>query len=59
MTGKSQYAEKPRKAYLKPVLGRVVLKPEEAVLGACKSSGSSGPTGDPSICGITCSVAGS
>lgn len=57
MTAKSQHAGKPRKAYLKPVLGRVVLRPEEAVLGACKGSGDTGPTGGP--CGVTCSAAGS
>lgn len=59
MTAESQHADKPRKAYLKPVLGRVVLKPEEAVLGACKAPSGSGPTGSPGLCGITCATAGS
>ncbi len=32
-----------KKAYVKPSLTRVALRPEEAVLGACKTSGVSGP----------------
>ncbi|MGV8042267.1 MAG: hypothetical protein AB2L07_20185 [Thermoanaerobaculaceae bacterium] len=56
MTGKMPHADKPRKAYLKPVLGRVVLRPEEAVLGACKASGDVAPSG---VCGATCFDAGS
>jgi hypothetical protein len=34
----------PRKrAYAEPTLTEVLLRPEEAVLGACKISGTSGP----------------
>ena len=33
----------PRKAYVKPEIQEVPLRPEEAVLGACKTSGRSGP----------------
>ena len=32
-----------KRAYLKPELVQVSLRPEEAVLGNCKSSGTSGP----------------
>ncbi len=34
-----------KKRYGKPELSRVDLKPEEAVLGACKTSGTAGPGG--------------
>jgi hypothetical protein len=32
-----------RKSYAKPVVRRVHLKPEEAVLGGCKTAGTNGP----------------
>ncbi len=32
-----------RKPYLKPQVKRVLLKPEEAVLGSCKTAASHGP----------------
>jgi len=32
-----------KKPYQKPEVKKVLLKPEEAVLGACKTSGSTGP----------------
>jgi hypothetical protein len=34
-----------KKAYTKPTLIEVALKPDEAVLGNCKVSGTSGPGG--------------
>ena len=34
-----------KKPYQKPVVARFELRTEEAVLGFCKSSGSSGPSG--------------
>lgn len=34
-----------KKQYEKPVVTRFPLRPEEAVLGFCKSSGNSGPSG--------------
>jgi hypothetical protein len=34
-----------KKPYLKPEVKEVQLKPEEAVLGNCKTSGSAGPDG--------------
>jgi len=42
----------PRKPYVKPEAHRFPLRPEEAVLGFCKSSVSAGPAGG------TCNVAG-
>jgi hypothetical protein len=33
-----------RRSYAKPAMKRVILKPEEAVLGACKVGGKFGPT---------------
>lgn len=43
-----------KRPYAKPVLVRVPLRPEEAVLGGCKTSDSSGPMQDlcssPSDC---------
>ncbi|OFV81497.1 MAG: hypothetical protein A2Y78_03355 [Acidobacteria bacterium RBG_13_68_16] len=33
-----------RRSYAKPEIRRVHLKPEEAVLGACKIAGKFGPT---------------
>jgi hypothetical protein len=32
-----------KKPYVKPEVKRVMLRPEEAVLGACKNSKSAGP----------------
>jgi hypothetical protein len=34
-----------KKIYEKPVVSRFTMRVEEAVLGFCKSSGSSGPSG--------------
>jgi hypothetical protein len=45
-----------KKPYRKPELTQVALRPDEAVLGACKISGGGGPIG---TCGTTCSSAGS
>jgi hypothetical protein len=33
-----------RRSYAKPAMKRVALRPEEAVLGACKVTGMFGPT---------------
>ncbi len=47
-----------KKAYAKPALRKVPLRPEEAVLGNCKMSGSTGPL--LSNCGpIACVTIGS
>lgn len=38
----------PKKPYLKPEVTQVPLRPEEAVLGVCKSTGAGGgPVSDP------------
>jgi hypothetical protein len=47
-----------RRPYEKPEIKRVALRPDEAVLGACKTAGGSGPVG-PGTCGVNCSTAGS
>jgi hypothetical protein len=52
-------SEKARKPYAKPVAKRVHLKPEEAVLGNCKSSGGSGPSAANCGLPIACASAGS
>jgi len=51
--------EKGRKPYAKPVAKRVRLKPEEAVLGFCKTAGYSGPNGSNCSAGFACSTDGS
>ena len=48
-----------RKPYAKPVAKRVHLKPEEAVLGACKASGYYGPTAPNCTPLGSCSTLGS
>ena len=42
---KRQDAQPSKKIYTKPELRRVLLRPEEAVLGACKATGLAGPAG--------------
>ncbi len=42
--------DQPKKPYMKPEVTQVPLRPDEAVLGACKTAGVSGPfSGD---CGV-------
>jgi hypothetical protein len=48
-----------KKPYAKPLLRRVNLRPEEAVLGNCKTSGGSGPTGGNCIAVGACNSLGS
>jgi hypothetical protein len=48
-----------KKAYAKPAVKRVRLKPEEAVLGACKAAGQYGPVGSNCAPVGACSVLGS
>ncbi len=60
MTKNSQDEAKGKKAYEKPQVKQVVLKPEEAVLGACKTTTVAGPA--QSRCnngGLRCSTIGS
>ncbi len=49
-TSKDNETEK--RPYSAPQLVRVVLRPEEAVLGACKNGVDAGPSG------VTCAVSG-
>lgn len=51
--------EKGRKPYGKPIAKRVHLKPEEAVLGFCKTAGYSGPSGSGCGAPLSCSADGS
>ena len=60
MNKNSQAEAKEKKPYEKPQVKQVVLKPEEAVLGACKTSTVAGPA--QSKCnngGLRCSTIGS
>jgi hypothetical protein len=52
--------QKEKKRYTKPQLKKVNLRPEEAVLGNCKTTGTSGPGGLGACSNIgTCSTQGS
>ncbi len=53
--------ESKKRVFTKPELQRVDLRPEEAVLGSCKFSASSGPgaSGNCSPAGSACSTIGS
>jgi hypothetical protein len=54
----SETGSRQRKPYHKPELGRVELRQDEAVLGHCKISNTSGPA--TANCGtFTCSSVGS
>lgn len=43
MDAKEPRDEKDLRKYVKPAISRVALRPDEAVLGACKTSSVSGP----------------
>ena len=47
--------QKRRKPYMKPTLMKVQLKPEEAILGACKKTGL-GPAASGCFSGVACRV---
>jgi hypothetical protein len=51
-------ATQAKRRYRKPEVTRVPLKPEEAVLGACKSAGVGGPV-DSDCMNLGCSSIGS
>jgi hypothetical protein len=61
MTEQNQISEKNSKPYEAPKIVRVSLKPEEAVLGHCKTPSSAGPVGAGSCvnAGLGCSSFGS
>lgn len=48
-----------KKAYQKPTLSEVALRPEEAVLGNCKTAGISGPAMADCTFAAGCSSVGS
>ncbi len=48
-----------KKPYHKPEAKRFQLRPEEAVLGFCKSSASAGPHGGTCRPGVSCQTSGS
>lgn len=54
MTEPSDKQISDKKPYTKPEIAQVALRPEEAVLGACKTSKVSGP-GNPRCNAPTCS----
>jgi len=48
-----------KKCYAKPLVKQIELKVEEAILGACKTTGHSGPSCANCHAVINCSVQGS
>lgn len=59
MSPKSQADRTGKRAYQKPELTQVSLKPEEAVLGSCKRAGRSGPGQPRCTSPAPCSSSGS
>ncbi len=55
----TQEKPSPKKPYKKPELNKVPLKPEEAVLGFCKTSGTRGPARPNCSVPVACSRLGS
>jgi hypothetical protein len=52
--------KKPRRPYVPPVVSRVSLRPEEAVLSVCKTASSAGQAQDACyIAGSSCQTLGS
>ena len=52
--------QKKKKPYTRPEAKKVQLKPEEAVLGACKKTGSTGPGySGCNLSGVYCNTNGS
>ena len=49
-------SQKRRKPYVKPTLMKVQLKPEEAILGACKKTAAFGPGAAACTSGVACQV---
>jgi hypothetical protein len=52
-------ASRGRKPYVKPQVRQVSLRPEEAVLGACKTTGVSGPAQSRCSIPVQCYTSGS
>ncbi len=55
----TQQQQESRKPYVKPEVTRFPLRPEEAVLGFCKSAQAPGPNGGNCFVGGFCQTAGS
>jgi len=51
-------AARQKKPYVKPEIRQVALRPEEAVLGNCKTNGGAGPSSNCQV-GGKCSTLGS
>jgi hypothetical protein len=49
--------DEPKKAYTKPQIQEVPLRPDEAVLGGCKTSSKSGPSQSRCTSPFNCSSA--
>jgi len=59
MQANDEKQEQARKPYEKPQIKRFPLRPEEAVLGNCKTGGGSGPSGIGCFSGGFCKTRGS
>jgi hypothetical protein len=60
MNNSEQNVRQQKKPYVKPKLRQVDLRPEEAVLGNCKTTGTSGPGGTGACANVgACSTQGS
>jgi hypothetical protein len=59
MSSESESEPTAKRAYQKPELTQVSLKPEEAVLATCKTTGVSGPAQARCLSPCCCSVSGS
>ena len=59
MSNEDKSQQKRKRAYQKPELTQVSLKPEEAVLGICKTSTTTGPGQSKCTVPANCSTPGS
>lgn len=59
MSDSQKNQDKNKAAYSAPVVVRVSLRPEEAVLGHCKVTGSAGPAGASCRTPVVCRTPGS
>jgi hypothetical protein len=60
MANDERPAPRGKRPYHQPVLKKIDLRPEEAVLGSCKTASTVGPgTGDCLAAGSNCFVTGS
>jgi hypothetical protein len=60
MNTRTENQPEKKEAYVKPQVKQILLKPEEAILGACKTSAIAGPAqAKCNTGGIHCSLIGS